>query len=204
MHMMRRTKVFCGFFFFAISTAFVISLITIVLKNKKTNESYQKITSSIQNIMSSFEANVQIGVMSEGVLLKDAVIKDLENREYMISEVVTSPKLILRYSFTGCEACLKNEFELLETDMRIEKSNVIVILSGGNIRMLKAFNQQNTHFQFFLSENLLIPFDDVGKFYTFMLDSSLIVKDFFIPLQNASRLSKVYYYAIYNKYFKED
>ena len=192
--------------FFVCSLLFVTAIIAIFFfcgsKTNKQDEKHLSMMAAIQDVMSSFETNIKIGIMSEGCSLQGVIIRTIENQEFEISELINSPKLILRYSLTGCESCIINELELLETDNRISKDNLYVLITGGNSRMLKIFDEQNHSFQILRCENIPIPFDEVGKLYAFVLDSSLVIKDFYIPNNNAPRLSRSYYDAVFNKYFK--
>lgn len=199
--MKQRTYSFCNFFYFLISILTVI-LLHSCSQTTKQNEKMLSIMTVIQGYMMSFETNIRMRAQNEGVQMNDVIVESVENKEHNIRELLPTPKIILRYSFSGCATCIFDELELLRNDDRIDMNNVYVLLAGANLRMLKIFSQQhNSGSQVLLCNNLPIPFDNVGKMYVFVLDSTLVVHDFFIPNNSAPNLSKWYYDAIYEKYF---
>ena len=117
-----------------------------------------------------------------------------------------SHKLIIRYSALACDACLDEEIKnIYDYILQIGNENIIILASSYNVRSLKVRkNNLSVNLQVFLIEEIGIPFEENNtSLFVFMIDKEFIVKDFFIPEKTIPELSKNYYCAIYEKYFKK-
>lgn len=138
---------------------------------------------------------------------QDIPIIDIYEKKYTLKELFESgPKLIIYNSETGCNLCIEKELELINnisTDIDIK--NIIIISNFKNSRKLKVFKSfYNIKFDVFSCNSLKLPFEKLNsKPCVFVMDSELIVKDFFVPNRALTELSENYYFTIYNKYFHQ-
>ena len=121
---------------------------------------------------------------------------------HIISERVDSPTLVFRTSALGCDICLQEEMKHISNYVS-EIKNVVILASDYNVRELKILKSTiEFDFEIYQSSQTGIPFDkEYNNLFTFIIDNTFIVKDFFVPEKTLPELSQGYYKAISSKYW---
>ena len=124
-----------------------------------------------------------------------------------ISDLVTSKKLIYRFSELHCDSCIINEFKNLKKHVRSEGmkiKDIIIITYYDNIRNLYIFKRINKlqDFEIYnLAHNNIgrLKLDDMLVPYFFMLNKGLRISDAFIPIKQADKRTDDYLERISEK-----
>jgi len=159
---------------------------------------------------STKEANLRFGnkLFTENTFVENIYLTDLHGDTVQLRKVITSPKLIFRFSNEFCRACVDADIESLkDLGNIIGNQNIIIVTDNENARLLNIFRSSsgiespcyNLKGTFNLSiENSLnkkqVPF-------LFILDENLEVHFSFFA-DEASELNEIYFNRII-KYFKK-
>lgn len=135
----------------------------------------------------------------------DIILKDIriinENKDTIsISNLLTTKKLIYRFSELHCDSCIINEFENLKNLLisnEMDVKDVLIISYYQNPRNLSIFKRINRlqDFEIYnLENNSLGDFeiDDMLIPYFFMLDKNLKIGNTFIPIKQANKRTDNY------------
>ncbi len=128
---------------------------------------------------------------------------ELKNKSSLGELFDASPKIVLRFSELGCNACIEEELAIIkEYALKIGNKNILILTNYTNSRKILNFKTKNNiDFEVLSCDNLGLPFEKENRLYTFILDSTFMVNNFFIPEKTLPKLSKNYYTAIIQKYF---
>ncbi len=159
---------------------------------------------SYKEALSSNLSNVQ---MNSNIKIDQNIsITDSYESKIILKNLFKSgPKLIVYNSETGCSLCIEKELEIIKNiSTKIGVKNIIIISNFNNSRKLEVFkNTYNLEFDVFHCKSLKLPFEKVSSQpCVFVIDSELIVKDFFVPDRTLPELSEKYYLSVYDKYFR--
>ncbi len=131
---------------------------------------------------------------------------ELQNKgdSLLLSELnIIRPKLVLRYSELNCNVCVDSQFETLNrVTKQIGEENILIFGSYSKLDDLNRFKRiNNIHLEIYNLKNIGLSIDDENIPYYFVLDSSLVVKDLFIPKDEYPDLTKSFFELISKKYF---
>ena len=83
-------------------------------------------------------------LLTENRTLDNVELTDLNNEKVSMSSLISSPKLIYRFSDDFCKACIEDDIELLKLlGDSIGYQNIIIITDNDNARLLNIF--KNTY-----------------------------------------------------------
>ncbi|GAA3923881.1 hypothetical protein GO495_02940 [Chitinophaga oryziterrae] len=128
---------------------------------------------------------------------------------FRYAEEITSPKLILRFSYISCDVCVDTILNVLKgIKGGIKKEDIILLLTYDNIENLNRFEHVNN----IAYRTYSIPqYDSLGHFenynipYLFvLLPKRNTLNDLFFPLRENPLRTREYLYAIGNKYFDNE
>jgi hypothetical protein len=128
---------------------------------------------------------------------KNVVLITEEGDKVTIGDIINGEnKIMLKYNKLNCSVC--NDEEIKNIKKELSKTNtekIILISKYDELKELVIFKRvNNLHIPVYnLSEGMFLsPIDKKNYTYYFTIDSSLIIKDCFIPIQNYPELSKYY------------
>lgn len=155
-------------------------------------------------LLNLLDENVNIGQTIDGLKLKEStIVYDTLNNQYSLKTIMkTGTKLIIKNNQNSCSKCLEDELALLkDTTLGISGENIILITTHSNGRQLLAYKSANgIKCNVYYCKNLEIPFEKEERIFTFVCDTSLVVKQFFIPIPNYPTISKRYYTNLKNNF----
>lgn len=138
--------------------------------------------------------------------INNAFVYDINNDSCLLKEVFVNPKIVLHYSELSCMDCVDQEIKNLKNlNEKIGSENIVILASYFNKRDLFIFKRVNG-----LVNNLVLNIQDKTTGLVtdsldipviMVLDSSLIVRESFIPDSDFTERSKKYYNTIINRYF---
>ncbi|MBU1097491.1 MAG: hypothetical protein KKB34_13505 [Bacteroidetes bacterium] len=128
---------------------------------------------------------------------KNVVLITEEGDKVTIGDIINGEnKIMLKYNKLNCSVC--NDEEIKNIKKEFSKTNtekIILISKYDELKELVIFKRvNNLHIPVYnLPEGMFLsPIDKKNYTYYFTTDSSLIIKDCFIPIQNYPELSKYY------------
>lgn len=128
---------------------------------------------------------------------------------FRYAEKITSPKLVLRFSYISCDVCVDTILNVLkEIKGDIKKEDILLLLTYDNIENLNRFEHVNniTYKTYSVPQyNSLGHFENYNIPYLFvLLPKRKTLNDLFFPLKENPLRSREYLYAIGNKYFENE
>jgi hypothetical protein len=174
-----------------------------VKKTSLTTIEYQ--ANNINHYIELYVEQLSQAQLNNDLKINDTITVNNEfNDKRALHELFTrSPKVIIRFSELGCNLCIEEELSLIkEYVSKIGNKNIIILTNHSNVRRLLNFKiSNNINFDIFSCNNIGIPFEKENRLFVFVSDSSLLIKNFFIPEKSFPKLSKEYYLTISKKYF---
>ncbi len=140
------------------------------------------------------------------VINKDKIVYDTKDKKIKLDELFDSKsKLFVKYSELACSSCIEEELALIgKYDSIIGRDNIVILTSYNNSRKLKVFKKaHNINYTALYGDNLDLPFERTNEVFIFVCDTALLVRHFFVPDVSRPALSKEYYSAICERYFKD-
>lgn len=180
-----------------------IYLLTIIfIKNKELSTCVSKkdiLTKNKNNIKDYFLERNYKSTTSEGLFVSDTItVEGLNNKRYRLLQLIdNSFSLIFRFDESNCKTCVETEIERLkEYIVDIDEGNVLILVSGMNVRDVKYFKlANNINFAMYLiaKTQLNLPLEEYNIPYIFLLSSSGLTRSVFIPELYEKRFSDDYY-----------
>lgn len=133
------------------------------------------------------------------------VLKNYRGEEFIINDILSSEKLVFRYSELHCDVCVDEQIKSLKKyKEKIGSDNILILADYNNIKNLALFKRLNSIELpiFKLSKKLNLELDEKDFPYFFVIDSSFIARDFFIPIKEINGYTDNYLKIIYEKHFK--
>lgn len=115
--------------------------------------------------------------------------------------------LVCRFSELDCESCIDYAIKSMkEYSVRMGIENILYL---GNYRNNRIFNRQRAMCGIDSCRSLNVaklglPIEDLNQPYYFVLDSSLLVSNVFIPNKTTQRMLNTYFDVLCDKYFAEE
>jgi copper chaperone CopZ len=137
-----------------------------------------------------------------------AMIEDSETTSlFRFAENITSPKLVLRFSYISCDVCVDTILNILkETEGFIKKEDIVLLLTYDNIENLNRFEHVN-HITY--KTYSIQQYDSLGQFESYnipylfvLLPKRKTLNELFFPLKENPLRTREYLYAMGNKYLK--
>ncbi|TSA32387.1 MAG: hypothetical protein D4R64_16250 [Porphyromonadaceae bacterium] len=184
---------------------FVPVLIYLSFKSRQTFKHYEELRKDL--ILSEYRIKKYVyrfnrELYTENLTLRDLYLTDLNNDTVPIKSLVTSSKLIYRFSNQSCSACVADDIKYLrELGDSIGYQNIIIISDYENTRLLNIFrNSTGINFpcyNFTGSFNLSIETDsDIKKTpFFFLLDEKLKIQYAFLA-DEYPELNEIYFSRI--------
>ncbi|MDD3322731.1 MAG: hypothetical protein PHS59_14930 [Paludibacter sp.] len=167
-----------------------------------TIEKYSAQNTNLNVIKSEFKSYMYseyFPIDSNMVLTSD------KGKKIMLKNIVKNgARLIVRFSYLNCEACVESQIKIInEFSHNFKAENVIFIASYDNLRNLKMFNMTNkTKYAIYNVEgDILKQIDERNEPHFFILDNSMRARFVFIPHKELPELTKVYLKALCDRYF---
>ena len=147
-------------------------------------------------------------IKSEAIKLKPVILLEpATGNNIKLSDLISGPKLILRYSELNCDVCVNQEVKNLKNlEKEIGRENIIIIASYNDPKHLNLFrriNQVEAEIYNIGEGKLNIPLETANAPFLFVLDPSLITKTVFMPSKEIPEMSETYYKLIISKFFKK-
>ena len=136
----------------------------------------------------------------------DALVYTADNDSTELSAVLSPITLILRYSETDCDMCVKEQIRTLQTCRdSLQLFNIVFLASYENAiymrRYLKSYSIDYKVFN--LSNELMKQMPDIGAPYYFVLDKKeMRINNMFVPAKERPELTINYLKSVKNKYFE--
>lgn len=140
----------------------------------------------------------KITLKSENNIIKDLIFFDIDNNSYSLKKLVgDNPKIVFRFSDNHCSSCIDHTLKYLK---KIEKE-----IGIGNIILIGDFTNRHSHSIFVrlnseihqkvysYTENLQLSVDSLSLPYIFTINSSLRVKNVFVPLKEVPKRSSNFF-----------
>lgn len=161
----------------------------------------QALGSSDNNRMHEFTQN---GKQIDSQLL----VYTADNDSTELSAILSPTTLILRYSETDCDMCVKEQIQTLQTCRdSLQLCNIVFLASYENAvymrRYLKSYSIDYKVYN--LSDKLEKQIPDIGAPYYFVLDKrDMRVNDMFVPAKERPDLTINYLRSVKGKYFESE
>lgn len=142
------------------------------------------------------------------ILNKKMKIINLNGDTIKITDVIKSNTLVFRYSMTNCGACINQEMENirnLKYQKRIDTDKIIFLAYYQNLRdQIVSYRSMDLNIPIYiLTENDLgLPIEKKNFPYYFVVDSTLCLRNLFIPERNDAELTMKYVEKICNNVLK--
>lgn len=132
-------------------------------------------------------------------------VTDMDNKSVKLSEVIRSPRLILRFSELNCDACIDAQIRNLNRiSDSIGVSQVALFVTYRDSKYIKRFMEthQLKHAVFRLNDELAATLENIEMPYYFVLSPAEgRVQCMFIPHKEIPALTKEYLVQIKHKFF---
>lgn len=157
----------------------------------------------------TFKVNFSCGIENSGYKLTNILLKDSLNSIFPLDSLCKQSSktlLICRFSELNCESCVNFAIKsILQNIDSIGKENVLFM---GEFKNNKLFNKRKVAYgidnlMVFNSNNLKIPAESLGYPYYFIVDSSRIIHNMFIPDKGTPHISSRYLNLIQKRYFQQ-
>ena len=181
------------------------------------NKEYQICTSKmITNTLNALEIEKNRGLLKDSFLnlelkyndtkiSEKLILTDEKGTEYKIKEKLNTKKIVFRYSELQCNVCVEKQIESLKKYKdKIGIDNILILADYSNYRNLILFKRMNSLDipVYNLSKKLSLELEKKDLPYFFILDNSLIAKDYFIPIKEIKNYTDNYLNIMYTKHFK--
>lgn len=162
--------------------------------------------SNLEELKSKLVTFESLSYKLNNTLINNTFVYDISNDICFLKELLDSPKIILHYSELTCMDCVDQEVKNLKSlNEQIGNENIVILASYYNKRDLFVFKRVNglvDNLVFNIKENATgMVTDSLNIPVIMVLDSSLVVRESFIPDIDFPERSKKYYNTIINKYF---
>jgi len=189
-------------------------LVYSIVVSKSNQKSFDKIITHISNsldlekkhslIRDNFlllELKYNDSKISEGLNLADE-----KGKKYKIKEKLSTKKLIFRYSELQCNLCVEKQIIYLKKYKdKIGIDNILILADYSNLRNLIIFKRVNSLDipVYNLSKKMSLELEKKDLPYFFVVDNSLIAKDYFIPIKEIKNYTDNYLNTMYIKHFRK-
>lgn len=156
-----------------------------------------------------FKANFGFGIENSEYKLTNILLKDSLNNTFPLDSLCKQSSkrlLICRFSELNCESCVNFAINnILQNIDSIGKENILFM---GEFKNNKLFNKRKVAYginnlRVFNSNSLKIPAENLGYPYYFIIDSSRIIHNVFVPDKGMPHISSRYLNLIQKRYFKQ-
>lgn len=152
--------------------------------------------------------NISGAQLNNGIKIDTGIlVKDINNASVSLRSLIgKGTKLIIRNNEDGCGLCIEHELTLIKKfEEKIGKENIILVTTHNNVRKLKVFKEKNNiNLDVYVCPTLELPYEKISKKpFLFLMDSSFVTSNFFIPELSESTISETYYSNIIDRYFTE-
>jgi hypothetical protein len=136
---------------------------------------------------------------------------NMDGDSVLAENIFTHKMLVFRYTIMNCSDCINAEFELLSKEFinKIDITvNICFLAYYENTRDLvvdfRRFQEKQLNINMFILpiNRLQIPIESQNLPYYFTIDSSLIMRDFFIPIKEKPNWTYSYFERLKKNYFK--
>jgi peroxiredoxin len=146
---------------------------------------------------------------SEGARLKNLSVKDEENNELRLFDLIKDTCLVFRYTDLNCDVCVEKSIEFINSYLeKIGTSNILVLSSYDNPRDLYTFKRLNKlKFKIYNLSNskyLGLPIDELNVPYFFILAPDGLINCLYIPEKSMPQQSASYFETVYARYFSNN
>ncbi len=146
---------------------------------------------SVQNIINCRLLEAQ----SEGCKLSpNIVIYEGNGNIFYLSDAITEPTLVFRFTEMHCISCIENGLKLLNETCSSTKLPVVIFCQYESIRKVRAIsNSYNIKVPIYnISEAINIPLDDISTSYFFIIDENLKCHGFQSFLKEVPIITETY------------
>jgi len=188
------------FFILAIISVFFVTLIVNI--NKLESE-IKKCKHS--NDKSELENTLLFNTMTlcyeiEGRTIPDMVLKNKENKEAKLSELLNTHeyKLVLFFSFFNCESCVTHAMHQIDKISKdLDNDKVIIIAQFENKRQFMSYlnAKKINNLSVFYYDKTDSTFD-IEQPFICLINKNMKTENFFIPIKEIPELSSAYLNAI--------
>ncbi|MCL3781507.1 hypothetical protein EMN47_14040 [Prolixibacteraceae bacterium JC049] len=169
-----------------LSNVGIWSFFTKKIRNLEKNEEAEKI-----NLIFNAKKLTEFEIKSEGTPLnEDLVLFDIDKKKYTLKDCIKKEVLIFRVSKIHCNACIIEQFEILNKLNR----DIVVLTDFETHRRFRFFCQANNIKSriFNCQSNLNLKINKLGKPFFFILKDDLSCHHFFVPFAGHPFLTKKY------------
>lgn len=153
------------------------------------------------NISTIYPNNLYIQYSMEGKYIADSiVITDLQGNSKQLKDVMSRPRLVMRFSDINCNTCVEQEMKNLRNFFPPPKSDNIMILatyrSVADLLKFKRINAIDFELYAISANQLPLAGEQISAPYMFVIDKSFQVKFPFVPSKEFPDCSQSYYKAL--------
>lgn len=166
--------VVCGFYFFVL-------LHSCTFSQKAKVEQLQVLEEGPEQVI-SYEKLYGESYFNDTILNMDLQIVNSKNDSVSLSSIVTSPKIVVRYSAYSCKECINfTVAKLLELKEKHSNVDVIFLLANVPVKDMHVMKSDLFNSPVFRIDSLPFAFDALWIPYLFRIDEAGNVSDMFVP-----------------------
>lgn len=175
------------------------------LKQKNTQAVLSKQTESKTEHKNDLRLEIDNAVnRSNDLRINNIMCTSSDNNISEIKDLIAADsKLIFDFRNVNCNTCLEDEMIRLRiVGDKIGHNNIIYIAKFNNQRSQLVFEQKHLVEVYNIDDNVLgLPVENLHTPFVFVVDSSLIAKNIYVPIKEFFALGNIYYDLVYEKYF---
>ena len=196
------------FIYIVLILGLVLLVIHFFLKLKESNQNHNKQVTNLIERDSEIaylkmrlvenDTLAYIVLANEGKLLNESyIIEDIDKKQFYFQNVIKTKKLIFIFSkYNFCQPCVEIQLDLLnDLVSEIGEENILVIGNQFTNKGLRIFNKTHSlNFKLyrFFNEEIILEKNNKNLPFYFVTDTSLELKQLFIPTKEKVLLTKSY------------
>jgi hypothetical protein len=192
-----------------LTSCLVYSLITNTNNQKETNKIIESISKSLdveKKLAQTRDYYLNLELKYNNIKIDETLkLVDEKGRTFTIKEMLTRKKIVFRYSELQCNVCVENQITSLKKYKdKIGVDNILILADYTNFRNLILFKRLNALdiAVYSLSKKMNIELEEENFPYFFIVDNSLVAKDYFIPIKEIKNYTDNYLNTMYIKHFR--